>query len=159
VTRYYGIYLNDHYAGSVGALELARRAAGEQEGTELGRFLATLAREIEEDRDALRRIMSAAGVRPHRHKYMATWLLEKAGRLKPNGHVLQSSPLSPLVELEALATGIGGKEMLWRALQAADAPAAGQPLDELIVRAQNQRARLEEHRLAVARDALARGAP
>ena len=158
MNRYLAIYLNDHYAGSVGAVELARRAAGEHEGTELGRLLATLAGEIEEDRQTLRRIMSAAGVRPHVAKYGLAWLGEKVGRLKPNGHLRQPSPLSPLVELEALATGITGKEMLWRSLRATPgAPTAGRSLDELIARAEDQRARVEAHRLEVAAGALAAG--
>ena len=55
------IYLNDHLAGSTVGVELARRARGSNDGTELGEFLATLAAEIEEDRDTLGEVMGAVG--------------------------------------------------------------------------------------------------
>jgi hypothetical protein len=157
MSRYLGIYLNDHYAGSVGAVELAKRAAREHADGELGRFFAWLGEEIEADREVLRQIMSAAGTRPHRHKYALAWLAEKAGRFKPNGHLIRGSPLSPLLELEMLATGIVGKELLWRSLQATPGvPDAGHAFEGLIARAQDQRARVEAHRLDVARHALSR---
>jgi hypothetical protein len=155
MNEFLAIYLNDHYAGSVGAIELVKRARKEHAGTELGRFLAELVPQIETDRQVLRQIMAAAGAKPHIYKYGLAWLAEKAGRLKPNGRVIRRSPLSPLVELEALETGITGKELLWRALQAAPGtPTAGHSLDELIARAQQQRAGVEEHRRAAARVAL-----
>jgi hypothetical protein len=149
------IYLNDHYAGSVGAVELVKRGTKEHAGTQLGRFLAELGPQIEADRKALRQIMAAAGARPHWYKYGAMWMAEKIGRLKPNGRVIRGSPLSPLLELEALETGITGKELLWRALQLVPgAPTAGHSLDDLIARAQQQRAAVEEHRAGAARIAL-----
>lgn len=155
MTDFLAIYLNDHYAGSVGALELIKRGRKSHAGTELGAFLGELGAQIEADRQALRQIMAAAGAKPHVYKYGAAWLLEKLGRLKPNGRVRSQSPLSPLVELEALATGIAGKEMLWRSLQATPgAPTAGHSLEALIARAQAQRAAVEEQRVAVARAAL-----
>src|SRR5215208_3863336 len=46
VTKYLPIYLNDHLAAAVGAVQLARRAAGQNEGTEYGEALAGLAGEI-----------------------------------------------------------------------------------------------------------------
>jgi hypothetical protein len=157
VSRYLGIYLNDHYAGSVGAVELAKRGAREHAGDELGRFFGALGEEIEADREVLRTIMGAAGVRPHRHKYALAWAGEKAARFKPNGHLLRGSPLSPLIEMEALSTGISGKEQLWRALQATPGvPDAGHSFADLITRAQDQRARVEAQRLDVVRRTLSR---
>jgi hypothetical protein len=157
MTDLLAIYLNDHYAGSVGAVELIKRGRKEHAGTELGRFLDDLGPQIEADRQALRQIMAAAGARPHLYKYGLAWLAEKAGRLNPNGRAVRGSPLSPVVELEALEAGITGKEMLWRALQAAPgAPTAGHSLDDLIVRAQEQRAAVEQHRRGAAALALAR---
>ena len=155
-SEYLAIYLNDHYAGSVGAIELTKRARKEHAGTELGRFLDELGPQIEADQAVLRQIMAAAGAKPHLHKYGVAWLAEKAARLKLNGGVIRRSPLTPLIELEALATGISGKQQLWNALKATPgAPTAGHTLDELIARAEHQRAAVEEHRLAAARAALA----
>ena len=55
------IYLNDHLAIVTAGVELARRARGANEGTELGAFLTELAVEIEEDRDTLLEVMTALG--------------------------------------------------------------------------------------------------
>jgi predicted DNA-binding ribbon-helix-helix protein len=115
--KYLPIYLNDHYAGSTLGVELAKRAAKNNDGNaEFGPPLATLASEIDEDRDALKRIMAALDVSEDRIKASIFWLGEKVGRLKPNGDLLQFSPLSRVVELEGLITGVSGKLSLWRTL-------------------------------------------
>ena len=115
--KYLPIYLNDHYAGSTLGLELAKRAAKNNNGNaEFGPALAALATEIDEDRDELRRIMERLGVSEDRIKAGLFWMGEKVGRLKPNGELLQFSPLSRVVEIEGLITGVGGKLSLWRTL-------------------------------------------
>ena len=115
--KYLPIYLNDHYAGSTLGVELAKRAAKNNDGNaEFGPVLATLATDIDEDRDELRRIMERLGVSEDRIKAGLFWMGEKVGRLKPNGELLQFSPLSRVVEIEGLITGVGGKLSLWRTL-------------------------------------------
>jgi hypothetical protein len=152
---YLAIYLNDHLAGSMTGIELARRAAGQYEGTELGAFFTELVAEIEQDRDALKAIMTANGVEPQRLKLAAAWAAEKAGRLKFNGALLRRSPLTPFVELEMLALGIQGKLKLWRALRAQPVDdAAAARLDELIARAQAQHDTVELRREEAGRRAL-----
>ena len=117
--KYLPIYLNDHYAGSTLGLELAKRAAkNNRDNTEFGPALATLTTDIDEDRDALKRIMDRLDVSEDRIKATLFWMGEKVGRLKPNGELLQFSPLSRLVEIEGLITGVSGKLSLWRALLA-----------------------------------------
>src|SRR5581483_1705049 len=111
------IYLSDHYAASVGAVQLARRAAGSNRGTRYGEVLAALADEIEEDRHALELIMHRLGIRPDRTKAAVAWSAEKLGRLKLNGQMLGYSPLSRLEELEILALGVEGKLAMWQALE------------------------------------------
>src|SRR4051794_12427883 len=104
--KYLPIYLNDHYAGSTAGAELAKRAAKNNRGNaEFGPPLDALAREIDEDRDALKRIMDRLDVSEDRIKATLFWVGEKVGRLKPNGELLQFSPLSRLVEIEGLLTG------------------------------------------------------
>ena len=150
------IYLGDHYAASVGAVQLARRAAGSNRGTRYGEVLAALADEIEEDRQSLELIMQRLDIRPDRTKAALAWSAEKLGRLKLNGQVLGYSPLSRLEELEILALGVEGKLALWQALERAvihGVPEA--ELQTLIKRACSQRRRLERHRLAAAAEALA----
>ena len=111
-----GIYLNDHLAGSTAGAELARRAAGSNEGNDYGAFLAELAREIQEDRETLREIMRRLQYGEDIPKKVGAWTAEKIGRLKPNGQLRGYSPLSRLVELEGLTLGITGKLALWKAL-------------------------------------------
>jgi hypothetical protein len=139
--RYLPIYLNDHLAGATLGVELARRTLDENGEGELGEFLRWLVQQLVEDRRALLERIE----QPSLAKAGAAWLVEKAGRLKPNGHVLSYSPLSRLVELEGLKTGIEAKRSLWLALGEAG----------LVARADEQLERIEPHRLAAARAALA----
>jgi hypothetical protein len=149
------IYLNDHLAGATVGVELARRAAGANEGTPLGDTLEQLAAEIAEDRDALQRVMSQLGVGEDRVKVAAAWAAEKFGRLKLNGQLTGYSPLSRLVELEGLHVGISGKLELWRMLKTtSEARLRSFDLDELIKRAESQRRRLAPHRKAAAEEAI-----
>jgi hypothetical protein len=156
-SKYLATYLNDHYAGATGGLALARRAASENEGSELGAFLTELADEIETDRATLGEIMGALGVGTDRTKVIAARVFERVGRLKPNAQLRGYSPLSPLVELEVLGLGIRGKLALWRALgEVADTPPLdAEQLAELAARAERQVADVEARRLEVARSALA----
>jgi len=156
-SKYLATYLNDHLGGATAGVELVRRAARENEGTELGDFLSELARDIEADRETLEAIMKQLGVKADRAKVAAGWAAEKVGRLKPNAQLRGYSPLSPLVELEGLSLGVRGKLAMWQALlQIAGSPPLDAPrLQELAQRAERQHADLERHRLQVARSALA----
>jgi hypothetical protein len=155
-SKYLATYLNDHLAGATAGGELVRRAARENEGSELGAFLSELAVEIAADRDTLETIMSELGVKTDRAKVAAGWAVEKVGRLKPNAQLRGYSPLSPLVELEGLLVGIQGKLALWRALAeiAEEVGLDRARLEALAARAEGQQADVERHRLEVARRAL-----
>ena len=145
-----GIYLNDHLAGSTGGLELARRTAGAHRGTAVGTTLTRLAKEIQEDREALLAIMADLEVPVRQYKVAAAWAAEKVGRLKLNGRLLDRSPLSSLVELETLRLGVEGKACLWRTLLvvAKDEPRLDAPrLDALLERATSQLESLEAMRM------------
>jgi hypothetical protein len=152
-----GIYLNDHLAGATGGAELARRAAGSNEGNEYGSFLAALAVEIQEDRESLKDIMRRLEYGEDIPKKVGAWTFEKIGRLKPNGQLRGYSPLSRMVELEGLALGITGKLALWKSLlEIAD----GEPrleaneLTRLRDRAERQQREVEGHRLRAAQEAF-----
>jgi hypothetical protein len=150
------IYLNDHLAGATGGLELVKRAAGSNEGTELGAFLEHLSAEIRADRESLVEVMDRLDVSRDRMKVTGGWLAEKAGRLKLNGQLLGYSPLSRLVELEGLHIGINGKLSCWQSLRQANAPElADFDLDRLIDRAEHQLSELEPHRREAAAAAFA----
>lgn len=147
--RLLSIYLNDHLAGATSGRELAGRAAGNNRGSEYGAFLSDLAREIDEDRVTLLALMRDLSVGIDHAKVIGGWLVEKAGRLKLNGSLLSYSPLSRVVELEALALGVTGKRSLWVALDelsTAELVLSDAGLPELIARADRQLAGLEEQR-------------
>lgn len=149
------IYLNDHLAGTTVGLELARRLAGHTEG-ELGRFTEELSEEIKQDRQTLIEVMDRLGLQRNPGKIAASWLGEKLGRLKMNGSVLRRSPLSLLIELEALSLGVEGKRSLWISLmEAADGVGdLGVDLKSLAKRAEKQRSGLERFRRQVAEQVL-----
>ena len=151
------IYLNDHLAGATLGIQLARRALRNNRGTELGRFLEAFVAETSEDRAALETVMSRLGVRRSVAKIPAVVVAERLGRLKLNGRVTSYSPLSRVLELEGLTIGVAGKRSLWRNLrEVAEVRerAADVQLDRLVERADEQLARLEEHRAAAARVAF-----
>ena len=155
-SKYLATYLNDHMLGATAGGELVRRAARENEGSELGAFLSQLADQLEADREALRELLRELRVQEDHLKVAAGWVLEKFGRLKPNAQLRGYSPLSPLVELEGLSIGIQGKLAMWRALaEIADELGVDRArLQELAVRAESQQADVERHRVDVARGAL-----
>jgi len=157
LSKYLEIYLNDHLMGSTVGTELVQRIAKENLGNELGTFCSSLAQDIEADRDALLDIMRTLDASPDRPKVAMGWLAEKVGRLKINGELRGYSPLSPMVELEGLATGIEGKRQLWVALAEVEAVAervGADRLRTLIERADRQREDVERHRLDAARRAF-----
>ncbi len=111
-----GIYLNDHLAAATGGVELFKRTARSLHETQVGAALERMAIEVSEDRATLQDVMRSLDVPQRQYKMYAAWAAEKAGRLKPNGHLRSRSPLSTLVELEAMLVGVEGKSALWRTL-------------------------------------------
>lgn len=146
------IYLNDHYAGASAGLELFRRAAQARTGEEDGAALADLTRQVDEDRDALVQ-MADLRVPVSQLKAAVGWFSEKAGRLKPNGHLLSRSPPSDLLEAESMLLGVQGMAACWRTLRIladSDERLSVDRLDALLRRAEQQSATLEELRSAAA---------
>ena len=149
-------YLNDHLAGSVGAIELVERAIEENAGTLLARRLEEILKEIRKDQALLQDLIERLGSKENRLKKAGAWLAEKAGRVKLGG-TGEPGELARLELLEALAMGIHGKRALWRALRvvALRYPVLqGVDLDLLERRAVEQHDRVEEWRLEAAREVL-----
>jgi hypothetical protein len=152
------IYLQDHLAGATGGLELARRARGANEGTTYGDPLAKLADDIEADRRSLESIMDDLGFGADRAKNLVFWAGEKAGRLKLNGQLTGYSPLSRMVEIEGLLTGVSAKLSLWRTLR--DVAESVPELDadrlaRLVERAEQQIGTLHDLRTRAGREVFA----
>jgi len=156
--RQLDVYLNDHLAGATVGVELSRRAANSNRGTPSGEFLERLHHDIVEDRRTLLAIVRALGADISPAKPALAWVAEKAGRLKLNGRLRGYSPLSRLIELEGLETGVAAKRSLWQWLAGAfagDARLEQFDLDALVARAEQQLVATREQRLTAAREALA----
>jgi len=138
-------------------MELATRTADANRGTEFGPPLDRLRDEIAEDQATLEAIMEALHVSPARIKDAGAWAAEKAGRLKLNGSLLDYSPLSRVVEIEGLTSGVSGKLSLWlnlREVASGEAALSDFDLEQLIQRAEAQLGVLREQRLKAARAAF-----
>jgi hypothetical protein len=145
------IYLRDHHAAGRAGSALAHRVAANNDlPSARGAELSTVAREVAEDLATLESMMTALGVDPSAVKDSLAVAAERLGRLKLNGSLITRSPLSTVVELEALLAGITAKAAMWRAL--ALLTERGHPLDAeelrlLTERADRQRELVESCRL------------
>jgi hypothetical protein len=147
---YLSIYLNDHFAGAAGGVELARRLhASNREDEAFGPPLARLQEEIEAKRVVLDRLIDQLGFSRDRLKPVGAWVLEKLGRLKPNGQLRGYSPLSRLLELEGLAMGLSGQLGLWQTLSELGLEQPGFDFDQLAAETAEHRSTVEDlHRRA-----------
>ena len=99
---------------------MAARLAQENADSPWGPDLASISDQIRSDQQAL------AEIRAHLHsnggavKKAVALAGERLARLKPNGRLLRYSPLSRVLELEALISGVSAKQRLWVTLQAID---------------------------------------
>ena len=150
------IYLNDHRAGAVVGLAVAKRLADSNDGTELGATVSEIAAEIEDEQRSLDLLFEHFGLHQNPLKQTAALVGERLGRFKMNGRLASYSPLSRLWEVEALMAGIDAKRSMWLSLRTAagEDRIADVDLVELTERADSQRARLFGHHQDAARDAL-----
>ena len=112
--RLLAIYLRDHRAGAVAGRRLAQRLAKENPHWTT---LRCIAREIEADETTLARLMKTFGVSEGTLKKVTAVSIELVERLKPNGQLVGYSPLSRVLELESLMSGVTAKRRLWASLR------------------------------------------
>jgi hypothetical protein len=151
------IYLNDHLAGSMIGVELARRARAENEGTPIGEYLGVLLGELREDRATLENVMLALGLTRDWLKEGVAWMGGKLGRLKLNGQLKSHSPLSRVEVLEGLCIGTEGRLALWRTLRRLarkDERLGRFDFGALIIRTEQHRRSLERLRQQAADEAF-----
>lgn len=147
-------YLQHHWAGSSAGVAMFERVGRSHSDPEVAAEVRLLASEMREDREAQRQIIKATGATPSLIAATTGRAVELAGRFKPNGRLVRRSPLSDLFELEALRDAVNGKRAGWQLLRAAtegDARVDPLQLDELIRRADDHLARLEDLHLRVGR--------
>ena len=146
-------YLNDHLAGSVGAIELIEHLIKTYEGNPIEEVCKELCADVSSDQDELRELMSTLEVKESNVRKASAWVAEKLSRPK----LEPSSGIGLLQALEGLVLGIKGKEGLWRALEAVK---KSRPqlerfdFERLRQRAIQQGQRVEAKRLEVARQVL-----
>jgi hypothetical protein len=159
---YIATYLNDHLAGSVVAVELMENLETVYAGQPIADFIAKLRADIEVDIRELEDLMGQLQVSESRTRKASAWLTEKFTQLKLRLDDPTHGDLRLFESLEALSLGIEGKRSLWLALSAA-AELSPQlriaDYQRLQRRAEQQRARVEEQRLELARKALNREQP
>lgn len=136
------VYLTDHLAGATAGSSRMRRLAEHERSASDGAELDQVAAEIEEDRQTLDQILTAAGVSPPWHKTVSAWLAERVGLLKANGRLVRRSPLTSVLELELMRMAVTGKASLWEALKHTDLRNQFD-FDGLLERATGQLRRLE----------------
>lgn len=134
------IYLEDHRAGAAGGVALACRIAdryGDQPGFE---SLTSMAADIKDDQRALDVLRDGVGAGGGYVKRVVAVVGERLGRLKLNGTLVRPSPLSRVLELEALTVGVVAKRCAWTSLItfAGGDELVGVDLAELVRRADDQ---------------------
>jgi hypothetical protein len=148
-------YLNDHLAGSVGALELVGHWAQLYKGKPLGTFFTDIEAQIHADQDTLRDLMRSLGIKESNVRRAGAWAAEKVGRARFMIAGDEPAGLGLMLTLEGLIMGITGKKLLWRALAAANLPKLEAfDFKELQRRAEQQIERTEAERIQAARRAL-----
>lgn len=116
--RLLSVYLVDHTAGATAGLHRVRRMASTYRETPLGEPLATMARQLEQERRWLMGTARGLGVEGGTVKRLAAAVGERLGRLKLNGRLVRRSPVTPLLELELLRSAVVGKLSGWQTLEA-----------------------------------------
>jgi hypothetical protein len=151
------VYLSDHRAGAVGAVELLNHLEQAHADTPIARFAAALRTEVEADVRELEEVMSRAGISPSVARNAGAWLTAKLAALKVRIDDPADGALRLLETLEALALGIDGKRALWTALAAVtdQVPAiSGMDYARLTQRAESQRSTVEAQRVPAAKAAF-----
>jgi hypothetical protein len=150
-TERLGSYLNDHLGGSAVAIDLVQESRRQNEGSAFSQYLGSLVDEIEEDRETLVAVMQRLGVEPSQLKEASGWVAEKVSRLKFQLPLGADQAVNRLLEIDALLSGIFGKELLWQTLRrVANVPEprlAGFDFAALEARATAQIDALNHHRL------------
>jgi len=115
-----GIYLNDHRGLLAAEYDLATRCHESNNGPDSDSALATVLAGIvaqnADDRSRLDELLDVAGARANPMKTLGARLGERFGRLKLNGQLRGYSPLSRVVELEALLASTTIRRSMWSAL-------------------------------------------
>lgn len=146
------VYLNDHLAGAVAALELIEHRREKYEGERLEKFFSTLKGDIEADKETLQEVMRSVGIEESTVRQASAWAAEKVARARLK---IAGDESGLVLAFEGLIMGIFGKRMLWRALAVANVPNTSKwDFEQLQRRAEDQIERAEAERIQAAQYAF-----
>lgn len=141
-------YMQDHHAGAAAGVDLFRRVAESHDDAHIREVVSRLGGQAEEDKRSLEDLMALVGTSPSTLKDLPARAAEKVGQLKPNQRLAERSPLSDLLELEALTLAVTGKGLGWKSLiDIADPRLPRATLEKLSTRAKERGEQLEQLRL------------
>jgi hypothetical protein len=148
-------YLNDHVAGSIGALEVIAHWADAHKGEPLGSFFVQIETAIKADQETLRGIMRTLGIEESKVRKAGAWAAEKLGRARLMIAGNEPGSLGLVLTLEGLIMGVTGKKLLWASLAAAKLPPLNTyNFEQLQRRAEEQVERIEAERMSAIRQAF-----
>lgn len=115
-SRLLQIYLTDHLAGATALLQRLKQMRKSYSDLPIHDDITRITAKIHAERRQLKGIIKGLGLSRRRHQELLAKLGELLGRLKLNGRLVSRSPLTPLLELELLRSGVIGKLSLWQTL-------------------------------------------
>lgn len=113
------IHMGDHLTVMRGARSLAGRMLGSGRHQGTAALLGRIADELDAGCTTLGGFLRQLGASPPRSKLLAASVAERVGRAKLNGRIAERSPLSGLLELEALGAALSLAAAGWRSLRSA----------------------------------------
>lgn len=110
-------YLNDHLAGSAGAVDLLQSICDAQDEPEEARYFREQKSKVEEERRFLKGLIEKLGKKDSTLLQAAGKLTGKASKLKLLWEGFEPGRLGMFEALEILAAGIQAKRLLWVVLR------------------------------------------
>lgn len=109
-------YLNDHLAGSSGALLLIQKLVESHDEPDAREFFRDLRTKVEADRFLLEDLLERIGKEPSAFHKMAGGIASRFVGIKLMREQVEPGKLGLFEALEMLALGVQGKRLLWVAL-------------------------------------------
>ena len=110
-------YLNDHITGASAVASRVERMSRNPDAGQDAADLERLARELREERRVHEATARDLGLTLSRWKHLGAAVAGRVARLKPNGRAVGRSPMTLVLELEVLRSGLEGKRLGWTTLR------------------------------------------
>ena len=110
-----GHYIRIHLTGSAGGIELFSRGDAMPDADAKAQ-VRRMRDELVQERKQLLAMADRLDVRPAPFAATAAKIGERVGRLKPNGKLLQRTPMTDVVDLETMIVAVSGKIAGWESM-------------------------------------------